>query len=46
MPTFPAAIIASFDSLLKGLNDDVAEDRLEVLAVDGDSRFGESSCER
>ena len=44
---FPAALIASFDSLLKGIKSlDVVEDHIEVLFVEGDSRSAESSCER
>ena len=43
---FPAAIIASFDSFAEGIErTDVVEDHFEVLLVEGDSRFAESSYE-
>ena len=43
---FPAAIIASSDSLLKGLNARCCWNHFVVLLVEGDSRSAESSCER
>ena len=44
---FPAALITSCESLLKGLNGQCfVEDHFEVLVAEGGSRSSESSCER
>ena len=43
---FPAALITSRDSLLKGLNCRVVEDHFEVHVDEGGSRSSESNFER
>ena len=43
---FPAALITSLDSLLRGLMVDVVEDHFEVLVAEGGSRSSETNFER